>query len=173
MAVEGAMAGEEGGSRTDTAATTTTTIDACATATAAAAAAAAAVPLEGLPLPVPLPLRSLGPFSAATGVANLKRQREATLDVVRSEQAVVVEEESISARWALENKRRRHNYVPFLVSFIKMVKQNGKLHGLITNAHRKAHTVAEARRCKVELAKEKQREQEEQRAGGQEREEGS
>jgi len=55
-------------------------------------------------------------------------------------QAELAEEEVKRAQCKLENVRRRHNYVPFIVSFLKVLAERGELQPLVEQAkkrHRK------------------------------------
>ena len=40
-------------------------------------------------------------------------------------------EEQKRAQWKLENERRRHNYVPFIINFLKVLAERGDLMPLV------------------------------------------
>ncbi len=55
-------------------------------------------------------------------------------------------------QWALENVRRRHNYIPFIVRFLDILSQTGKLDAILAAAQerqaQKAASSAEAKRAR-------------------------
>jgi hypothetical protein len=59
------------------------------------------------------------------------------------------EEEDKRARWAVENERRRFNYLPFCVEYLRCLAASGKLEKLVG----KAKTVAGEKRKRAEAWK--------------------
>ena len=41
--------------------------------------------------------------------------------------AELVQEEQTRAQWRLENARRRHDYVPFIINYLKVLAERGAL----------------------------------------------
>ena len=64
------------------------------------------------------------------------RIEEAAVDVSRWEEQMR-EEESKRERWRVENVRRRHNYFPFIMNFLKILAQKGELLPLLDAAMEK------------------------------------
>jgi len=63
-------------------------------------------------------------------IASLRKQLHA-LDVEHSQlQEVVLREKQRFEDWAIENVRRKHNYVPFVFGLLKILAKEGKLAGL-------------------------------------------
>ena len=52
-------------------------------------------------------------------------------------QGRIAEEDAKRARWALENKRRKHNWLPLCVELMKVLARQGKLEGAIEAAKQK------------------------------------
>ena len=90
------------------------------------------------PPPVPPPPQ-LPSFVVEKSKTGLKRQRDECLGCIERQRKTIKAEAEKSKRWTLENERRRHNYVPFLVAFVKLLKQNGKLQGMVQGVRRKEH----------------------------------
>ena len=47
-------------------------------------------------------------------------------------------EDKRMAQWRHENVRRRHDYAPFIVQYLRKLAERGELHGLVENAKKKA-----------------------------------
>jgi ubiquitin carboxyl-terminal hydrolase L5 len=62
-------------------------------------------------------------------------------DVVNEEinhlRALITEEEEKMNKYKLENNRRRHNYIPFIVELLKILAKEGKLVGMVKTAQQK------------------------------------
>lgn len=56
------------------------------------------------------------------------------------------EEKHKHEKWRIENVRRRHNYVPFLVNMLKMLAQNGELESLVEQGKQKYQREQEAKK---------------------------
>ncbi|GBF90757.1 ubiquitin carboxyl-terminal hydrolase-like protein [Raphidocelis subcapitata] len=94
---------------------------------AAAGAVAGAAGTSGLG-----DLGASDPLPADEGaLQQLVAELEGEIERLESQQA---EEAAKRARWRAENVRRRHNYIPFLFNFLKMLAEKGKLKGLIDDA---------------------------------------
>lgn len=52
-------------------------------------------------------------------------------------QAALAAEADKHAQWMLENRRRKHNYVPFIVNLLKLLAERGELMPLIDAAKAK------------------------------------
>jgi len=52
-------------------------------------------------------------------------------------QAELAQEEQKRAQWKLENVRRRHNYVPFIINFLKVLAERGELMPLVEAAKKR------------------------------------
>ena len=61
------------------------------------------------------------------------RSRELLRAVEECDKGIAADEEKMSS-WKLENVRRKHNYIPFIVKLLKVLASNGKLSALIDNA---------------------------------------
>jgi ubiquitin carboxyl-terminal hydrolase L5 len=46
-------------------------------------------------------------------------------------------EEQRVQQWKVENVRRRHNYVPFIVNFLRVLAERGELMSLVDQAKKK------------------------------------
>ena len=67
-------------------------------------------------------------------VRHVAHDRVACLARVQSELA---QEEQKRAQWKLENVRRRHNYVPFIINFLKVLAERGELMPLVEAAKKR------------------------------------
>eukprot|EP00908_Phaeocystis_cordata_P026230 Transcript_87.p1 GENE.Transcript_87~~Transcript_87.p1 ORF type:complete len:353 (-),score=213.00 Transcript_87:79-1137(-) len=52
-------------------------------------------------------------------------------------QSELAQEEQKRAQWKLENVRRRHNYVPFIINFLKVLAERGELMPLVEAAKKR------------------------------------
>lgn len=67
-------------------------------------------------------------------------------------QADLAAEDDKRRQWALENVRRRHNYIPFIVRFLDILSKSGKLDAILAAAQerqaQKAASSADAKRAR-------------------------
>lgn len=52
-------------------------------------------------------------------------------------QAELAQEEQKRKQWKLENSRRRHNYVPFIIQYLKTLADRGDLTASVEAAKKK------------------------------------
>jgi ubiquitin carboxyl-terminal hydrolase L5 len=70
-------------------------------------------------------------------------------------QAVIAEEEEKRRRYKIENVRRRHNYIPFIVELLKILAREGKLVPLTEKAIVEAKKKAAAKSTQTGAGKKK------------------
>lgn len=78
---------------------------------------------------------------------------EETAEEIARLQALIAAEEEKDKSYKAENARRRHNYIPFIVELMKILAREGKLVGLVQEAHEKARkraSVKSERKLKTE-----------------------
>ena len=86
--------------------------------------------------PVPLDLTGLT-------VEQLKQRLADCRSEVMELKEVVAREEEKASQFKIENARRRHNFIPFIVALLKTLAANQKLQPLIDAATKKAKAKAE------------------------------
>lgn len=86
--------------------------------------------------------------------AVLRQRIAATTDaaLAASLAAELASEDEKRRQWALENVRRRHNYIPFIVRFLDILAKSGKLDNILAAANerhdQKAAAAAESKRAR-------------------------
>lgn len=72
-------------------------------------------------------------------------------DEIAKLQAIIAAEEEKEKGYKIENKRRRHNYVPFIVELLKLLAKENKLVPLVQRAQEKANNKTKEREEKVKV----------------------
>lgn len=62
-------------------------------------------------------------FALASGAEALELQRAGVQEAIQRIQADIEAEEAKYAKWKLENIRRKHNYIPFVVNLLRMLAE--------------------------------------------------
>jgi len=66
-----------------------------------------------------------------TSTDELKHELKAVESEIKDFEQGIQDEEARYAKWRAENVRRKHNYVPFVYNFLKLLAERGKLSGLM------------------------------------------
>ncbi|TFJ80849.1 hypothetical protein NSK_007804 [Nannochloropsis salina CCMP1776] len=89
-------------------------------------------------LPPVAPDESDPEFTLASTLEDLREQQVKEQSAIEGFQRLIEDEDRKFRTWREENVRRKHNYIPFVMSLLKVLAEKGMLKGMVEAAKKKA-----------------------------------
>uniref|UniRef100_I2CPD4 Ubiquitin carboxyl-terminal hydrolase n=1 Tax=Nannochloropsis gaditana (strain CCMP526) TaxID=1093141 RepID=I2CPD4_NANGC len=89
-------------------------------------------------LPPVAPDESDPEFTLASTLEDLREQQVKEQSAIEGLQRLIEDEDRKFRTWREENVRRKHNYIPFVMSLLKVLAEKGMLKGMVEAAKKKA-----------------------------------